>query len=97
MIELFFGTGLRDVDCAFKIYNKRVFKKIKLTCNTGMAVAESIIKSKRAGFKIKELGVNHYSRLGEVGKFDNKIGLIKFKVVINLLKDMRKVWIQVNK
>lgn len=86
------GTGLRDVDCAFKIYKKEIFDKIKIRCSTGMADAEIIVKAKKQGYKVKEVGVNHYSRKMGSGQFDNKLGLIKPKVVKDLLKDMIKVW-----
>lgn len=96
LVRTFFRTGLKDVDCAFKIYKKEYLDKIKIKCNTGMAVTESIVKSKRAGAKIKQVGVNHYSREKGKGNFDGAFGIIKFSVVKNLLKDMRRLWIELH-
>jgi len=89
---VFGNTGLKDIDCAFKIYKKEIFDKIKIRCKTGMADAEIIIKAKKLGYKIKEVAVSHYSRHKGKSQFDSKLGLVKPKVIAGLLKDMRKVW-----
>ena len=51
--------------------------------------AEIFIKAQREKFKIIEVPVHHYFRFTGLGMFaDNRWGLIKVSVVINLLKDM---------
>lgn len=61
---LTFGLKLRDVDCGFKMVNRRVLDKIpRLESERGgMINAELAIKAKKYGFKIKQIGVNHYPR-----------------------------------
>lgn len=91
LLGTLFFHFFRDVDSAFKIYKRSIFDKIKITCNTGMADAEIMQKANMLKFKIKEIPVTHYSRKGGKGNFDSGFGLIKFSVVINLLRDMLKV------
>lgn len=64
-VFLFFGLLLKDVDCGFKMINRKVLEKIpKLTSSRGgMINAELAIKSNKYGFKISQVGVTHYPRL----------------------------------
>ncbi len=63
-VFLCFGLWLRDVDCGFKMVSRRALNKITPFKSTrgGMINAELAIKAKRAGFKIAQVGVNHYPR-----------------------------------
>lgn len=89
ILDSIFFVYFKDVDSAFKIYNRRIFDKFKITCKTGMADAEILIKTKKKGMKIKEIPVSHYSRLDGKGTFDSGgLGVIRLSVVTNLLKDM---------
>lgn len=92
LLNILFFVYFKDVDSAFKIYNKNIFEKLNVICDTGMADAEILIKSKKKGLKIKELPVTHYPREVGNGAFDTKgFGVIKPSVVIGLLKDMFRV------
>lgn len=59
---LFSLKGVRDIDCAFKIIRRDVFKKFKLETTGAMISTELLVKSQKNGFRIKEVGVNHYAR-----------------------------------
>jgi len=88
MMRLLFGTKERDLDCAFRLVNKRVINNINFVCKTGVGTTELLAKSRRKGFKIKEIGVHHYPR--EFGQpiFESKFfNFPKPRVVIDLLKD----------
>jgi len=85
------------LDCAFRLVNKRVINNISLICCTGVATTELLAKARKRGFKIKEIGVNHYPRILGKPVFEWKIGLNlpKPKVVIDILKEMFKLWIDI--
>ena len=85
---IFFGQRLRDVDCGFKMVRKEVIKKIpKLESERGgMINAELAIKTKKAGFRIKQIGVHHYPR-----KAGRATGA-QFKVIIKSFADLFKLW-----
>ena len=96
ILQIVFDTGVRDVDSALKIYRRAIFERIRVRCTSGMADAEILIKARRAGFRIREVGVPHYHREYGDGQFSNKLGLIKPAVVLGLLRDMHRVWQDVN-
>lgn len=57
-----FGLTVRDVDCAYKLFTKKVRDTIKLKTESAITVSEFIIKAKVANFRIKQLPVHHYPR-----------------------------------
>ena len=62
-IRLFFGLKVKDIDCAFKIFPKYAFDSIKPIKSRGaLYSAELLLKFVRNGYKIKEIGVNHFPR-----------------------------------
>lgn len=66
-ISIFFVYGfmLRDIDCGFKMIRKKVIDTIgPLQSERGAMInAELVIKAKKAGFRISQIGVQHYPRL----------------------------------
>lgn len=59
-----FGINVKDVDCGFKLIKKKVIKAIfPLVTNSAITETELIVRSDRAGFKIKQVAVNHHLRV----------------------------------
>lgn len=89
IMRILFGTKEKDLDCAFRLVNKRVINNIKLVCTTGVATTELLAKTRKKGFKIKEIGVTHYPRKLGKSVFEAKgLNLPKPRVVINILKEI---------
>ncbi len=84
----FFGLTLRDVDCGFKMIRKEVLEKIPhLQSSRGAMInAELVIKAKKLGFKIAQVGVNHYPRLS------GKPTGANLRVIIKSYVDLFKLW-----
>lgn len=63
-VFILFGLKVRDIDCGFKLINKKVVDTIpKLEAERGPFISsEFLIKAKRSGFKIIEVGVHHFER-----------------------------------
>jgi len=97
MMRFLFGVKERDLDCAFRLVNKKVINDISLICHTGVATTELLAKARRKGFRIKEVGVNHYPRIMGKPVFEWEIGLNlpKPKVVLDILKETLKLWIDI--
>lgn len=97
MMRIISGAKERDLDCAFRLVSKRVINSISLTCITGVATTELLAKARKKGFKIKEIGVNHYPRILGKPVFEWEIGLNlpKPKVVLDILKEAFKLWFDV--
>lgn len=60
---ILFGLNLKDIDCGFKLFKKEIIDKIShLTTESAITVTEFMVRAKRAGFRIVQVGVHHYSR-----------------------------------
>ena len=86
-LPIFILTGLKvkDIDCGFKLIKKTVIDEIPhLEAERGPFITtEFLIKAKRAGFKIAEVGVHHYP--------DETVGGstgASLKVIISAYKDL---------
>lgn len=66
VVYLMFGLKVHDIDCGFKLISKKVVEKIpQLESERGAFISsEFLIKAKKYGFKIVEIPVHHYPRLG---------------------------------
>lgn len=59
-----FGLTVKDVDCGFKLFKKEVVDKIgKLVTESAITETEFVVRAKKAGFKIIQVGVNHNPRV----------------------------------
>lgn len=87
---VFFGLTLRDVDCGFKMIKRKVLDAIEEdfpleSTRGGMINAELAIKAKKLGFKVEQVGVNHYPR-----KAGQPTG-VSIKVIIKSYLDLIKL------
>ncbi len=62
LVGLVFGMRIRDVDCAFKIYPKRFIDQVELLSEGALIDAEMLVRARRAGLRIGQVGVPHYPR-----------------------------------
>jgi len=83
-VFILFGLKVRDIDCGFKLINKKVVDTIpKLEAERGPFISsEFLIKAKRCGFKIVEVGVHHFERQAGAATGSN------LDVIIAGLKDL---------
>ncbi|HET9015960.1 MAG TPA: glycosyltransferase family 2 protein [Thermomicrobiaceae bacterium] len=61
-VWILFGIGLRDVDCAFKVFRGDLLRSMTLTSPGALINTEILAKATRAGATWVEIGVNHYPR-----------------------------------
>ena len=60
---IFYGSRFKDADCGFKLVKKEVVDKIPpLQTESAITETEFLIRAKKAGFKIVEIGVRHFPR-----------------------------------
>jgi glycosyltransferase involved in cell wall biosynthesis len=57
-----FHMPVRDVDCAFKLFKRRVFDVVQPQAEGAMISTEILARAVRGGFRITEVGVHHYER-----------------------------------
>lgn len=84
----FFGLRIKDVDTGFKMVSREVLSKIAPLESTigGMINAELVIKAQKAGFKITQVPVHHFSRLT-----GSSTG-VRPKVIIKSYLDLLNLW-----
>ena len=84
IIKIFFNIDLSDTQCGFKLYNKDIARKLfsNLKILDFTHDIEIVLKSKKKGYRIKELPVNWIHKEG------SKISVFKdsLKMLISLLK-----------
>jgi glycosyltransferase involved in cell wall biosynthesis len=64
LVGIVFGVHVRDVDCAFKLYQAQFFREHPLETRGAMINAEILYKFTRAGYTCTQLGVHHLPRKG---------------------------------
>jgi glycosyltransferase involved in cell wall biosynthesis len=65
LIRLLFGGSWRDVDCAFKLFRRDVFERVPLDrvrSNGAFFSPELLITLRRAGVRVRQVGVRHFPR-----------------------------------
>jgi glycosyltransferase involved in cell wall biosynthesis len=88
MMSILFNTRERDLDCAFRLVNKRVIDTLPLKCRTGLATMEILARARKHGFRIKEVGVHHYPRRFGVTVFEGGfLNLPRPSVIMEILKE----------
>ena len=92
IVFILFGLKVKDIDCGFKFISKKVVDAIpKLQAERGAFISsEFLIKAKKAGFKIVEIGVHHYPRTE--GQATGR----QLKVILKSFSDLFKLWFKIN-
>ena len=62
LVRLVLGIRIRDIDCAFKVFNRCVFDRIQIQCVGAMVNTEIFAQAARFGMTVKEVRVNHFPR-----------------------------------
>ena len=62
LVRVLFGLKIRDLNCAFKLFKKKVIDSMEIDSTGAFINAEILIKAKKNGFTLKEVGVTHYPR-----------------------------------
>ena len=98
MMRLLFGVKERDLDCAFRLVNKKVINNINLICRTGVMTTELLAKARKNSFRIKEVGVHHYPRKFGQTIFESKLlNIPKPKVVRDILSEIILLYRDLNR
>ena len=60
--RMLFGLRVKDVDCAFKLFKREVIQNIEIESSGALISTELLVKTKKLGYKVEQLGVHHYPR-----------------------------------
>ncbi len=88
--RLLFRMKIKDIDCAFKLYKRRIFDDIKLQSSGALIDTEILARAKRKGYKIFQVGVHHYPRTaGQQTGAKLSVILRAFKELFALYKQIK--------
>lgn len=84
LIAVLFFVWIKDIDCAMKIYKRRVLDSMEIKSTSAFIDAEMLIKASKKGFKIVQFPVTQYTRKS------GPEGGSKWPVIWSTIKDMVK-------
>jgi glycosyltransferase involved in cell wall biosynthesis len=91
MIRLLFGLKVRDIDCAFKLIRTRLVRDLPLKSEGALISAELLIRLRRKGALIREVGVTHYPRVaGKQSGASLRVVLRMFRELLGLAGELRR-------
>jgi len=85
LIQILFGLKITDLNCAFKIFKSKSVKNMELKSSGAMINAEILIRAMKKGYKMKEVGINHYPRQWGTQTGGN------LRVIIRAFRDLYKM------
>jgi glycosyltransferase involved in cell wall biosynthesis len=95
LIRLLFGGGWRDVDCAFKLFRRDVFARVPLDrvrSNGAFFSPELLITLRRAGVRVRQVGVRHFPRTAHEPKGASPRVIVR--AIRDLLRLRARLWLQ---
>jgi len=89
VLFILFGLRIKDIDCAFKLYKRELFDKIEITSNGALVDAEILLKARKFGYTIGQIGVQHYPRTAGKQTGGN------VKVILRALSEILKLRLKI--
>lgn len=91
MARRFFGAGIKDVDCDFRLIRTEWLRRVPLSFDSGAIGLELIYRLQAAGCRMAEAPVHHYPRLHGQSEF------FSLRHVANLIGDVLRFWWQIRR
>ncbi|MCP4591763.1 MAG: glycosyltransferase family 2 protein [bacterium] len=91
LVNVLFRMRVRDIDCAFKLYPRRLFDEIEMKSEGALIDTEVLARASRLGYTIGQVGVHHYPRIaGEQSGANLRVILRAFKELFHLYGQIRR-------
>jgi glycosyltransferase involved in cell wall biosynthesis len=91
LVRAALGVKIRDIDCAFKLFRRRVFHKVQIRSVGAMVNTEILAQADRFGMSIKQLPVSHYPR-----HLGHPTGA-KLRVIFKAFRELFGLWFKLRK
>jgi dolichol-phosphate mannosyltransferase len=85
LVRLLFGLKLKDIDCSFKLFKRTALKEITIESCGYFIDTEMMVKAKKSGLKIREIGVSHLPRTHGASK-------VRMKHIFSTLYEIAMLW-----
>jgi glycosyltransferase involved in cell wall biosynthesis len=84
--RVLFGVHLRDIDCAFKIFDGDLIRSLQLSSPGALINTEIQAKARRQGAKLQQVGVRHFPRIAGEATGGNP------RVILRAMKETVVLW-----
>jgi glycosyltransferase involved in cell wall biosynthesis len=88
LVNVLFGYAARDIDCAFKLMRREVIESLPVQSRGATFSAELLIRARRAGFVVREVGVSHLPRT------KGSPSGAKLHVILRAFKELLRLWME---
>lgn len=82
LVTIVLGLRVKDIDCAFKLFNRRVFESVQIESVGAMVNTEILCQAKHFNMSLKELPVTHLPR-----EHGTQTGA-NFKVIVKAFREL---------
>lgn len=86
LVRMVLGVKVRDIDCAFKIFQRSVFDRIQIRSVGAMVNTEILSQANSFGMRIHEVKVSHYPRR------HGKPSGANLRVIIKAFRELFRLW-----
>jgi glycosyltransferase involved in cell wall biosynthesis len=88
LVDLLFSTGVRDVDCAFKLFHRDVLAHVPIRSMGAFVNTEILVRARAAGFRVVEVPVKHLPRVaGRATGADPR-------VIVRAFVELASLWVE---
>ncbi len=90
LVGQLFDLPLRDVNCAFKLFDRRVLDAVELRSEGALVNTELLVRARAAGFSLAEVPVSHHPRVaGRASGARPRVVLRAFRELLALQRELR--------
>jgi glycosyltransferase involved in cell wall biosynthesis len=86
VVRVLFGVHLRDIDCAFKVFDGDLIRSLELSSPGALINAEIQAKARRQGAAVQQVGVRHFPRIAGEATGGNP------RVIVRAMKETIVLW-----
>jgi glycosyltransferase involved in cell wall biosynthesis len=86
LIRTLFGLRLRDVNFSFKLFRRSLLERIVLKSEGSFIDAEFLVRARRAGAAIIQIGVDYFPRTRGTSSLSSP------SVIVKILQEMAELW-----
>jgi glycosyltransferase involved in cell wall biosynthesis len=92
LVRAMFDLDIQDVDCAFKIFDRRIFELIPVYSIGAFVNTEILVRAGAAGFTVKQVPVSHHPRrAGTQSGANPRVVLKAFHEMWSLHRELRSL------
>jgi glycosyltransferase involved in cell wall biosynthesis len=86
LVRMVLGVKVRDIDCAFKVFQRSVFDRVQIRSVGAMVNTEILAQAMSFGMRIREVKVNHYPR-----RYGKPSGA-NLRVIAKAFRELFRLW-----